>query len=375
VKGSYIALVVLVVLIAGILVGLRRNGRDEAPIDPPGPAIDLPPRGYVCYRASGPLVIDGKLDDSAWANAPWSESFRDIEGDLRPDPPLRTRMKMLWDDSALYIAADIQEPHVWGTITKHDAVIFHDNDFEVFINPDGDGHNYGEFEMNARNATWDLLLTKPYKDSGRAVDSWEIAGLKTGVQVDGTINDPRDVDRGWTVEIALPWKSLKELSHCPVPPRDGHQWRINFSRVEWDVDIVNGEYHKVPERPEHNWVWSPQGVIDMHRPERWGIVQFSSAKPGTAEFHSDPAQPARDYLHRIYYAQRAFHKKNHGFTSNLAGLNVGALPTGLSNPSIEATQNTFEASVDLRSAGGVRERWQITHDARFVKVGLPGELD
>ena len=70
-------------------------------------------------------------------------------------------MKMLWDDEALYIAAEIEEPHVWATITEHDAVIFQDPDFEVFLDPDGDNHNYAELELNAKNTTWDLLLTKP----------------------------------------------------------------------------------------------------------------------------------------------------------------------------------------------------------------------
>ena len=73
----------------------------------------------------------------------------------------------------------------------------------MFLDPDGDSHLYGELELNALNTTWDLLLTKPYKDGGRAVNAWEITGLKTAVHVDGTLNDPRDTDRGWTVEIAL----------------------------------------------------------------------------------------------------------------------------------------------------------------------------
>jgi len=48
-------------------------------------------------------------------------------------------------------------------------------------------------------------------------------------------------------------------------------WRIDFSRVEWLVDIIDGKYRKIPRemRPEDNWVWSPQGVIDMHRPATW----------------------------------------------------------------------------------------------------------
>src|SRR5438105_4105243 len=204
----------------------------------------VPPRGYVCYRATQPIRIDGKINDQAWQAAPWSESFVDIEGDKRPRPRFRTRMKMLWDDDALYIAAELEEPHVWATLTKHDSVIFHDNDFEVFLDPDGDNHVYAELELNALNTTWDLLLTKPYKDGGRALDAWEITGLRTAVRVDGTLNDPRDRDRGWTVEIAWPWKGLRELTPVPVPPHDGDQWRINFSRVQWQHEIVGGRYGK-----------------------------------------------------------------------------------------------------------------------------------
>src|SRR5688572_5674452 len=119
------------------------------PAEQRGPEFvpDPPPRGYVCYRAKGSPTIDGRLDDPAWADAPWSEPFRDIEGDPRPDPPFRTRVKMLWDDHALYLAAEMEEPHIWATLTRHDAVIFHDNDFEVFLDPDADSHLYGELEL------------------------------------------------------------------------------------------------------------------------------------------------------------------------------------------------------------------------------------
>jgi hypothetical protein len=44
-------------------------------------------------------------------------------------------MKMLWDDDALYVGAWLEEPQVVATLTEKNSVIFHDNDFEVFINP------------------------------------------------------------------------------------------------------------------------------------------------------------------------------------------------------------------------------------------------
>jgi len=201
----------------------------------------LTPEGYVCYRASSPIKVDGSLDAAAWQAVPWTRDFRDIEGDARPKPRFRTRAKMLWDDNNFYVAAQLEEPHVWGTNTQHDAVIFNDNDFEVFIDPDSDSHDYYEFEINALNTGWDLLLKKPYKDGGPALNEWEIAGLKTAVHVEGTLNNPTDTDTGWTVEIAFPWKALGEFARRTVPPAEGDQWRVNFSRVEWLTDIVDGQ--------------------------------------------------------------------------------------------------------------------------------------
>jgi hypothetical protein len=322
------------------------------------PSDAPPPKGYVCYRAASPITIDGKLDDAAWAAAPWSDDFVDIEGDAKPKPRFRTRMKMLWDDEALYIAAELTDPHVWATLTKHDSVIFYDPDVEVFLDPDGDSHLYGELELNALNTTWDLLLSKPYKDGGRAINGWEVIGLKTAVHVNGTINDPSDADTGWTVEIKWPWEGLKELSSGPVPPKDTDRWRINFSRVEWDVEIKSGKYEKVKGKPEHNWVWSPQGVIDMHRPERWGYVQFSTAKPGTTSFEPDPDVPVRDALHRVYYAQRDYRKANGAYAKSVDALGLKSLTPAVA---IETTKGGYEAG----AKGASGKRIVIREDARI----------
>src|SRR5207247_5901391 len=108
----------------------------------------IQPRGYVCARTSVPVKIDGKLDEPAWRTAPWTEDFVDIEGEAAPKPRFRTRAKMLWDDNYFYVGVELEEPHVWATLTQRDSVIFHDNDFEVFIDPDGDTHDYYEFEIN-----------------------------------------------------------------------------------------------------------------------------------------------------------------------------------------------------------------------------------
>ena len=233
------------------------------------------PLRYPCPRAPRPPKLNGRIEDPVWNLAPWTEDFVDIEGDLKPKPRFRTRAKMLWDDECLYIAADMEEPHVRATLTERDSIIFHDNDFEVFIDPDGDAKSYFELEINALNTVWDLHLAIPYRDGGSADSTWSIEGLRTTVHVNGTLNDPSDIDEGWTVEIAIPWKALGDKAGMPCPPHKGDTWRINFSRVQWQTTIEGGNYVKLPNTPEDNWVWSPQGVIDMHQPEMWGFLEFA----------------------------------------------------------------------------------------------------
>src|SRR5207245_7385461 len=121
-----------------------------------------------------------------------------------------------------------------------------------------------------------------------------IAGLRTAVHVDGTINDPRDSDRGWSIEIAWPWTGLKQLATTmSFPPKDGDRWRINFSRVQGDQIIEGGKYRKDKSKPDDNWVWSPQGAINMHMPERWGCLLFSTAAPGSVKYTPDPRSEER----------------------------------------------------------------------------------
>lgn len=235
----------------------------------------IEPERYMCYRVAGPLTIDGRLNEPSWKMAPWTKDFIDIEGnDVRPEPRFATRAAMLWDQDCLYIAADLEEPDVWGTLTRRDSRIYDDNDFEVFLRPSEERTCYCEFEINALNTIWDLFLDKPYNLGGRADSSWDCAGLRHAVQVDGTLNWPFDVDRGWSLELAIPWSGLARAAVLRAP-KPGDQWRVNFSRVEYERELV-GKYCD-------NWVWSCQSEINMHLPAFWGFVQFSDKAVGTGQ--------------------------------------------------------------------------------------------
>jgi hypothetical protein len=320
------------------------------------PQVEFSPRSYICYKTVNPIMPDGRIIEESWQSAKWSEDFTDIEGGKKPVPRFRSRVKMLWDETCLYIAAELEEPDIRGSLKQRDTVIFYDNDFEIFIDPDGDTRDYYEIEINALNTIWDLLLTGPYRDGddGKAISSWDIQGLKSGVDIQGTMNKPGDQDKCWTLEVALPWQVLKECAASGSKPKNGDQWRFNFSRVEWTVDVINGRYQKKinpgtgKPSPEDNWVWSPQGMINIHYPEIWGFVQFSERLAGTAgvKFVFNQDENVKWALRQIYYYEKLFFEKHNRFTTSFKELGMTPLTIkGYLPPVVQCTQNLFEITM------------------------------
>jgi hypothetical protein len=183
------------------------------------------------------------------------------------------------------------------------------------------------------------------------------------------LNDPRDRDRGWTVELAIPWTAFADSAGAPAPPRLGDAWRVNFSRVQWALDVADGSYRKRADaatgRPlaEDNWVWSPQGVVNMHLPEMWGVVQFGGA-PAPAV--SAPDDEARWALRRVYYAQREYRARTGRFADALVALGIEGLPAALR---LEGTAAGWGASVPVAGSG---TRWHIRADGLVWRTADPG---
>ena len=238
---------------------------------------------------------------------------------------------------------------------------------------DGTTHYYKEYEMNALNQTWDLLLARPYGDGGGenstrvdGKDGWDMQPpLHCATKVYGKINDPGGpADKGWSVEVALPLRKLafNQLPTVNVPPRDGDYWRLDFSRVEYHVTVVaKGKsapyYNKVANAPEDNWVWSPIGVIDMHNPDRWGMLQFSTEPArsqkgvGVGVAVRNPEWPLRESAMATYYAQKAYKAQHGNYTASLKALRP-FIPAWL-NIGQQAIDGTCaKGSVALTTAGG-----------------------
>ncbi|MCR9171008.1 MAG: family 10 glycosylhydrolase [bacterium] len=328
------------------------------------------PKSYVIARASSSIKIDGKAD-KAWDLAPFSDKFIDIEG----EKPVKfdTRFKMLWDDTYLYVYAELEEPHVWGDITERDAIIYFNNDFEVFINSSEATEAYGEIEINALNTVWDLLLNKPYRAGGYANFHWDMNEMKTAVKVDGTLNKSKDIDSGWSVEMAIPLKPLIELKNDRRKPiQEGDQWRMNFSRVQWEHEIVNGKYQrkKVDGEllSEHNWVWTEQCAINMHKPENWGIVQFTESTDPNQEVRQDADFLLKQSLFALY--EKVRYKKLTFFNEMSVG-QERQLKVKYGNDSF-ALVNAFKTNSGYEfTVDGENSRYVIDHFGRLSTQKLP----
>lgn len=254
---------------------------------------------YTAYRAAASIHIDGRLDEASWQAAPRSPRFTDL---IHGDPAIHdTRASVLWDDENLYVGYWIEEPIVTATLTERDAPIYTNNDVELFI---AGKDTYYEFEINALGTIYEVFFIweEAYEKGGYsqipefsrntkgAVPfngvgftnhprgprigfwNWDFPGLKKAVFIDGTLNDDTDRDRGWTVELALPWYGMKWLAHGDgrsLPPRDGDIWRMDFSRFN--------QYKEAPPSSDSGgWAWSPHGVWDSHVPECFPYIHFST---------------------------------------------------------------------------------------------------
>ena len=262
---------------------------------------------YSAFKVAVGPETDGNLDKPVWQNAVWSKRFVDM---VTGEPGMfDTRVAIVWTDTHLHMAFRAEEPFVEARQTERDSIVFLENDLEVFI--DG-GDCYYELEVNAANAVYEVFFI--WKDAYRkgsrfdipefdvhgpqaytfggdydrsgasfwkgthprgirwAFTGYDLPGLQTAVQVDGTLNDNSDIDRGWSLEIAIPWSSLGLLANGrPIPPRNGDVWTFFLGRFE---RLMSSGLEITPHPA---MVLTPHGIYDTHMPDRWSRVEFLTA--------------------------------------------------------------------------------------------------
>lgn len=231
------------------------------------PGVPEPPT-YVVQRTTEPIAVDGRLDDPAWQLAPRTESWRWL--DTNEPARHRTYGQMAWDDQYLYFAFYSEDPDIWSTMQVRDEPVFVEEDFEIFLDPDGDEFHYYEWQINPLGTLYDVVWQRPANTPGpanRGDRDFDLHPMPTGFHVDGTVWERHDTDSGWTAEVGLSWEGLGCIpGRFRTPPAPGDTWRIGFSRVE------------VPQAPrwQSDWTWPIHGEYNMHIGQRDAYVQFSA---------------------------------------------------------------------------------------------------
>ena len=185
---------------------------------------------YTITRAEGKISIDGKLDERAWDKAVEASLTETNTGN---PVPLKSTVKLLWDDSYLYVGFYCEDPDAWATLTEEDDPLWNEEVVELFIDPDGNGSNYYEHEINPINVKVDLFVINAGKSRNGKIEGWfewDFKSIKSAVYVDGDGKKEGTNDKYWVVEVAVPFEDLWETPH--VPPRDGDMWRMNLYRIE-----------------------------------------------------------------------------------------------------------------------------------------------
>ncbi len=348
-----------------LTVALRQTGS----IAQPSPDYDRllkVPKQYTILSTTGKILVDGKSDEKDWSRAPWTEDFTDIVTGAAAEVNKRARCKMLWDSAFLYVYAEFKEQDIWASLTKQDEPIFQDNALEIFINPDGSTFNYFEFQINANEAVWDLFMPRPYRSGGRGLSSWDIRGLQKAVHIAGTLNHPADRDTSWSIELAIPFAAL-DIRRPPV--KSGTIWRMNFSRVQWQLDAVDGRYARRRDKasgkllPERYMVWSPQGIVNLHYPERWGYVLFADTLSPKG-FLSEETEKLKLALWKYYYLQQQYRRNNGKYAATTDQLD--AIAAGL--PALKST---------IRMLANEKQFWiegTIASSNEYISVDNEGEL-
>jgi hypothetical protein len=216
----------------------------------PGP---LPPVSeYRAGRTLDPIAVDGRLDEFTWAALPRMGRFINIQG----GEEALTQATMAWDDDYLYAAFACADAAGWGTLMERDAELWNEEVVEVFLDPDGDGKNYAELEVSPHNVVVDLLIPAPGGLSAGDAKQWNIEGLRTAVAKSAA---------GWTVEIAIPWKSLAAAG-VSDKPSIGARWRVGMYRIERPTPRQRTGADQL-------LAWS-QTTRNFHEPQRFGWVEF-----------------------------------------------------------------------------------------------------
>ena len=245
----------------------------------------------VCRRAGAAFGIDGDLGKPVWEGADKTPRFvRAADGGVTL---LDTRAAFLWDDACLYAAFWMEERDLRSSGEARKGLVWQENAAVLCL---AGPESYYQLAVNPLNRAAELAVIwkDSYRRGGRfdadefdlarqrpavyggdggphhprgmrwAFYGWRLPGLRTAVRLDGTLDDRENIDRGWTVELALPWDGLARL--LDGVPRDGETRPVAPART------------RIVEQRASRFLalWSPRPMGDLHDPGGFPPLRFSA---------------------------------------------------------------------------------------------------
>jgi hypothetical protein len=243
---------------------------------------------YTCQRTSGPVTIDAKLDEPAWRHAQVIDRFYSLRpGDDPPFVPTAdtpASVRLLYDDQHIYLGAQMRDPDV--TANPHGAdpkrtreSIYLDGDvIELFLVPHAPGQEpsyYYEIHVYPTGALCDLrIIASDYMGWIDRIADWN-SGATAKVQIQGTMN-VMDTDEGWTVEMAIPLKSLisgRPSATQPASLQEPWRFAVCMYDFSWQNVSENGS------RQTLRFIGSvPFQKLDFHRRGDYQAIEFEPAR-------------------------------------------------------------------------------------------------
>ena len=218
---------------------------------------------YSVMRSTEKIVIDGILDEADWKSArsigaftfPWEE---------KTSKRAQTEVKMLWDDTFLYLSYKCEDNYIWATHFDTNSNTYKDDCVEFFWNPNPDaGKKYNMFEFNCIGN-----FLSVYTGSGKSIHDRisRIMAPHVAQAIQGSVNNDDDIDTGWTLEIAIRFSDYPELSKRPKPI-PGDMWRVGLNRCGGRDGQTAEEWS----------MWSPPNTEKprFHVPDDFGKIFFS----------------------------------------------------------------------------------------------------
>lgn len=192
---------------------------------------------------SSSITVDGRLNEAVWNQAP-VYTF-DLADDMAPNgESVREpgKVQLAWDDTYFYVGISCSDSDLVAEGLEDNLRHFELGDlFELFLKPD-DQMWYWELYVTPRGKKTDFFFPGCGRFGLPGAMDYQ-SGLKVAAQCQGTLENWRDKDTGWTAEIAMPIKDLTAEGDAFGP---GEKWRVLVARYNYS------RFFNAPRGPEYS---------------------------------------------------------------------------------------------------------------------------